>query len=121
MAVVGISYDAGLNTNKKLSSALARGRKHVTGTLNFSAKLYIGGGVTTPVTGLSSVYAMFIQPKSGITFEYDYSSTALTKLLIPGTATNTTTVAALENALQEIASDTACSFIGTVRFFAVGS
>jgi hypothetical protein len=121
MAVIGVSYDAGLNTNKTLNSAAARGKKHITGTLNFSNKTYITGGVTTNLAGLSTVDMCLISSKSGMVFEYDYSSTALVKVMLPGKATNTTTVAAGENSMQEFPSGSNMSLLGTVRFFAVGN
>jgi hypothetical protein len=120
MAVIGVSYDAGLNTNKSLLSSLARGKKQVTGTLNFSNKTYITGGVTTNLVGLSTVDICYISSKEGMVFEYDYSSTALVKVMLPGKATNTTTVAAGENAMQEFPAGHNMSLLGTVRFFASG-
>jgi hypothetical protein len=119
MAVIGVSYDAGLNTNKSLLSSLARGKKQVTGTLNFSNKTYITGGVTTPLAGLSTVDVCFISGKSGMVFEYDYSSTALVKVLLPGRASNTLTTVA-DAALQEFPNGANMSLLGTVRFFATG-
>jgi hypothetical protein len=121
MAVIGVSYDTTLNTNKKLTSWLSRGKKMATGNLNFSNKTYVTGGVTTTFAGFSTVDACFISSKEGMVFEYDYSSPALVKVMLPGKATNTTTVAAGENAMQEFPSGSNMSLLGTVRFFAVGN
>jgi hypothetical protein len=109
-----------MNTNKSFLSAGARGKKIATGGLNFSNKTYITGGVTVNLAGFSTVDICYVSSKSGYVLEYDYSSVALVKVMQPGTATNTSTHAAGENAMQEFGGGSALSFLGTVRFFAIG-
>jgi len=118
---VAVTYDAGLNTNKRLLSWLSRGKKMATGTLNFSGLTYINGGVTVTLAGLSTVDACWIHNHNGLEFEFIFSSAQLIKIRVAGNATNTATIAAGENVSQEIASGTALSSYTAVKFWAVGS
>lgn len=116
---VTVTYDAGLNTNKKMTSWTARGKKMAVGQLNFSGLTYIDGGVTTSFEGFSTLDAVFIENQGGYVFAYDYSN-GLIEVREPGTATATSTIGSRENALQELASGTDVGSYTAVRFFAVG-
>lgn len=116
---VTITWDAGFNTNKSLNSAVARGKKMVTGKMNFSGLTYIDGGVTVSMAGFSTVDACWIEPQNGLFFNFDYTN-QLVEVRIAGSATNTATIAALENTLQEIASGTSLGSYTAVRFWAMG-
>jgi len=119
---VTITFDAGLNTNKKITSWSARGKKMAAGAINFSGLTYADGGITADFAGLSTIDMMFISPQRGIVFEFDYTNNKIV-MLVPGTASATATILSTADGVRmlEIASDTALSTFTSVRFFAVGS
>ena len=116
---VTITYKASQNTNKSWTSNSARGVKFATGELNFSGLTYpTSGGVTTDFTGFGSVWMVTINPEDGLFFEYDLTNEAII-VRVPGTATNTSTLAAGETLMQEVSNVTLSSW-NAVRFWAVG-
>jgi len=114
---ITITYDARLNTNKTLNSAVARGKKIVAGKIDLASS-YATGGLDATLKGFASLDLVLIDPASGLSFVYDYTNAKI-KILAPGNASATATISTGQNA-AEIASDTVVSGFDALRFVAFG-
>ena len=74
---VTITYDRRQSTNKHLGAALSRGKKAVSGEINFSGLSASTGGVTMTMIGFSTVDSCYIEQKSGYQVYYDDANTLI--------------------------------------------
>ncbi len=72
---VTITYDRKQQTNKHLGAALSRGKKAISGQINFSGLSNAVAGVTMTMIGFSTVDACYIEQKSGYQVYYDDANT----------------------------------------------
>ena len=68
---VTITFDARQNTNKKLGAAMSRGKKAISGEINFSGLSASTGGVTMTIIGFATIDACWMEQKSGYQIYYD--------------------------------------------------
>jgi hypothetical protein len=67
-----VTIDTRANTNHSISSHQARGLEIVFGTITFDSEYATGGeSVTFPGVATAGIAAVFIQNKSGYSFEFD--------------------------------------------------
>ena len=74
---VTITYDARQNTNKRLGAAMSRGKKAISGEINFSGLSASTGGVTMTIIGFATVDACWMEQKSGYQVYYDAANTVI--------------------------------------------
>ena len=74
---VTITFDARQNTNKKLGAAMSRGKKAISGEINFSGLSASTGGVTMTIGGFGTIDACWMEQKSGYQIYYDAANTLI--------------------------------------------
>ena len=74
---VTITYDATQNTNKRLGAAMSRGKKAISGTINFSGLSNAISGVTMTMIGFSTVDMAHLEQKSGYQIYFDDANTVI--------------------------------------------
>ena len=74
---VAVTFDARQQTNKNLGAAMSRGKKAVSGTVNFSGLSASTGGVTMTIVGFATVDVCFFEQTSGYQMYYDADNTLI--------------------------------------------
>jgi len=67
---ITITYDAKQGTNKRIGAALARGKKFISGALNFSGQTYATGGITCSFVGFTTLDSVWLQNQDGQVLRY---------------------------------------------------
>jgi len=74
---VTVTYDPTQNTNKRLGAAMSRGKKAISGTINFSGLSNAISGVTMTMVGFGTVDIAYIEQKSGYQIYFDDANTLI--------------------------------------------
>ncbi len=74
---VTVTYDPRQNTSKFIGAAMSRGKKAISGKINFSGLSNAVAGVTMTMFGFGTVDMCYIEQKSGYQVYYDDANTLI--------------------------------------------